>query len=249
MKIIAIHSFRRGVGKSILTANLAASMAETGSRVGIMDMDFQSPGIHLLFNYPEKDLPCTLNDYLWGQKPINACVYDVSSRLGLNPGKLWICPANPQSNEVLAAIRTSYDLDHVNEGIEKLEDMLQLDTLLLDTTAGLNEQTMIPIAVSQKLVVILRPDLQDYQGTAVTVEIGRSLQVPEILLVMNETPDRLDESQAKEQLKDKFNCQVGAVLPHCDELMDPGSRGVFVLSHPRHPFAVQLAELAKTIIA
>ena len=47
-KIISIHSFRGGTGKSNLTANLATNVALMGNRVGIVDTDIQSPGIHTL---------------------------------------------------------------------------------------------------------------------------------------------------------------------------------------------------------
>ena len=48
-KIVSIHSFRGGTGKSNTTANLASQVALTGKRVGIVDTDIQSPGIHVLF--------------------------------------------------------------------------------------------------------------------------------------------------------------------------------------------------------
>ena len=49
-QIVSIHSYRGGTGKSNLTANLATTMALLGKRVGIVDTDIQSPGIHILFN-------------------------------------------------------------------------------------------------------------------------------------------------------------------------------------------------------
>jgi septum site-determining protein MinD len=48
-QVIAVHSFRGGTGKSNLIANLATTMAHQGKRVGIIDTDIQSPGIHVLF--------------------------------------------------------------------------------------------------------------------------------------------------------------------------------------------------------
>ena len=48
-KIVSIHSFRGGTGKSNSTANLAAQAAMAGKRVGVVDTDIQSPGIHVLF--------------------------------------------------------------------------------------------------------------------------------------------------------------------------------------------------------
>ena len=45
-KIISTHSFRGGTGKSNTTANLAVLVARAGWRVGIIDTDIQSPGVH-----------------------------------------------------------------------------------------------------------------------------------------------------------------------------------------------------------
>jgi MinD-like ATPase involved in chromosome partitioning or flagellar assembly len=66
-KIISIHSFRGGTGKSNSTANIASLLASDGLRVGIVDTDIQSPGIHVLFGMNEDDMQYSLNDYLWGK--------------------------------------------------------------------------------------------------------------------------------------------------------------------------------------
>ncbi|MCB0075201.1 MAG: P-loop NTPase, partial [Caldilineaceae bacterium] len=64
--IISVHSFRGGTGKSNTTANIAALLAMEGKRVGVVDTDIQSPGIHVLFGVTEADMKHSLNDYLWG---------------------------------------------------------------------------------------------------------------------------------------------------------------------------------------
>jgi len=53
-KIISIHSFRGGTGKSNVTANLAMLLAQSGRRVGVVDTDLQSPGLHVLFGLEEE---------------------------------------------------------------------------------------------------------------------------------------------------------------------------------------------------
>jgi MinD-like ATPase involved in chromosome partitioning or flagellar assembly len=65
-KIISIHSFRGGTGKSNTTANLCALLAAMGKRVAVIDTDIQSPGVHVLFGLDESEMKNTLNDYLWG---------------------------------------------------------------------------------------------------------------------------------------------------------------------------------------
>ena len=88
-KIISIHSFRGGTGKSNTTANLSTLIAASGKRVGVIDTDIMSPGIHVLFGLDEDDMTYSLNDYLWGKCDIKQAAYDVTSRLQANiPGKM-----------------------------------------------------------------------------------------------------------------------------------------------------------------
>ena len=54
-KIISIHSFRGGTGKSNITASIATLLAAEGRRIGIVDTDIQSPGIHVIFGLKEQD--------------------------------------------------------------------------------------------------------------------------------------------------------------------------------------------------
>src|SRR5512136_1732038 len=47
-RIIAISSGKGGVGKSMVATILALSLAHTGCRVGLFDLDFTSPSTHLI---------------------------------------------------------------------------------------------------------------------------------------------------------------------------------------------------------
>ena len=42
---------------------VATLLAAGGMRVGILDLDVQSPGIHLMFGLNGQDIPFTLNDF------------------------------------------------------------------------------------------------------------------------------------------------------------------------------------------
>ncbi len=53
-KVLAISSGKGGVGKSTVSANLAAAMARAGHRVGLMDADIYGPNIPRMFGRNEK---------------------------------------------------------------------------------------------------------------------------------------------------------------------------------------------------
>ena len=62
-RLVAVHSFRGGNGKSSIAANLAGLLAADGQRVGVIDADIQSPGMHVLLGQAGKTFDFTLNDY------------------------------------------------------------------------------------------------------------------------------------------------------------------------------------------
>ena len=117
----------------------------------------------------------------------------------------------------------------LNEGLQQLTEGLNLDVVMIDTHPGLNQETLLSIAISHVLVIIMRPDQQDYQGTSVTVEVARRLDVPNLLLVVNKVPQSFDFDAVKTRVGQTYHVDVAAVLPHSDEMMVLASAGVFVL--------------------
>src|SRR5665811_1956524 len=113
---------------------------------------------------------------------------------------------------------------------------------------GLNEETLLSIAVSDALAVILRPDQQDYQGTGVTVEVARKLDVPRMFLVLNKVPAVFEPATVKERAEQAYACDVAAVLPHSDEMMALASAGIFSLRYPDHPVTAQLQRIADRLV-
>jgi MinD-like ATPase involved in chromosome partitioning or flagellar assembly len=94
------------------------------------------------------------------------------------------------------------------------------------------------------LVIILRPDQQDYLGTGVTVEVARKLEVPRMLLVVNKNPEVFDPLEVKNRVKAAYGCEVVAVLPHSDEMMVLGSASIFSLRYPDHSMTAALRQVA-----
>ncbi|MFO0913459.1 MAG: MinD/ParA family protein [Pirellulales bacterium] len=253
--IISTHSFRGGTGKSNLTANLAVLVARAGHRVGIIDTDIQSPGIHVLFNLPEMAQRKSLNDYLWGKCRIQDAACDVTaSAIGdFDPAssrpRLYLIPSSMDSNEIARILTEGYDVTRLNDGIHELMDAdhLDLDYLFIDTHPGVNEETLLSIAVSHKLLLVMRPDNQDFQGTSVTVELARQLDVPAMHLVINKVPPGTDTIALRQRVQDLYQTAVAGVLPLNAEIVRVASGGIFVNRFPDHPFAVELRQIASRI--
>lgn len=248
-KIISVHSYRGGTGKSNTTANLAAQIAAMGYRVGVIDTDIQSPGIHVLFNLQEKEITVALNDYLWGKCEIVKAAYDVTSRLGAPVnGRVFLVPSSVKANEIARILREGYDVGRLSDGYEDMIRDLRLDVLLIDTHPGLNEETLLSIVISTTVVLILRPDQQDYQGTAVTVDVARKLGVQRLLLLVNKVPQSYDMGEVVARVARTYQCEVGAILPHSDEMMALASTGIFSLRYPTSDLSASLRRMAMRVM-
>jgi MinD-like ATPase involved in chromosome partitioning or flagellar assembly len=247
-QIVSVHSFRGGTGKSNTTANLATMLACRGKRVGIVDTDIQSPGIHVLFNLDEKKIERTLNDYLWGRCAIEDSAYDVNlDGVTQAKGRIFLIPSSIKAGEIARILKDGYNVRILNEGFRKLIQALKLDYLLIDTHPGINEETLLSITVSSILIVILRLDRQDFQGTAVTVDLARKLKVTKMMLVVNRALQSFDFDTVRQQIEKTYSANVAGILPNCDEMMQLASSDIFCLRYPDHIWTQELRKIADRI--
>jgi MinD-like ATPase involved in chromosome partitioning or flagellar assembly len=249
VKVISVHSFRGGTGKSNLTANLAVLAACKGNRIAIVDTDIQSPGIHVLFGMDEQGMQRSLNDYLWNRCTIAEAAYDVTpAQVRKLNGLVYLIPSSIKAGEIARILNEGYSVTLLNDGLRNLCQELQLDYLFIDTHPGLNKETLLSVAISDALIIILRPDRQDFQGTAVTLQVARKLDTPKTLLVVNKVLPSYNPQDVKDQISQKFQVPVAGVFPVCEEMIQLASGGIFSLEHPNHPFTDQLKIVANQVV-
>jgi MinD-like ATPase involved in chromosome partitioning or flagellar assembly len=255
-KIVSIHSFRGGTGKSNTTANLAAQAALAGKRVGVVDTDIQSPGIHVLFGLDETRIDKTLNDFLYGRCEIGEVAFSIGDKAADSPGRkqlagkdLWLFPSSIRGKEIGQVLRQGYDVNRLNEGLQTLMKELNLDYLFIDTHPGLNEETLLSIAISDILVIILRPDNQDFQGTAVTVDIARSLDVPNLLMAVNKALPKHDLADLTKKVEDLYHAPVAGIMPLSFDIAENASKDLYSLCDPAHEWSKGLRQISDAILA
>jgi septum site-determining protein MinD len=255
-KIVSIHSFRGGTGKSNTTANLAAQVALAGKRVGVVDTDIQSPGIHVLFGLDEDKMGKTMNDFLHGTATIREIGFNIGDNTGDAEGRsklkgknLWLFPSSIRGREISQILREGVDFNLLNEGLQTTISEFNLDYLFIDTHPGLNEETLLSIATSDILIIILRPDNQDLQGTSVTVDIARSLDVPNLFLLVNKALPKYDFAQLRAEIQTQFGAPVTGVLPLSFDMADNASQDLFSLRYPDHEWSKSLRGVVDFVLA
>lgn len=244
--LISIHSFRRGTGKTTLTANLAALLAQAGHRVGVIDLNLAAPSLHLLFGLDEVQIPASINDYLWGVCDMTACVVDMSRRTAV-PGTLSLVAASTRPSQIARIERGGYIPYLLADACQEFMETATLDYLLVDTAAGMSEEAQVITAVSDITIAITRPDKQDYQGTGILLALAQQLGVGQRWLLVNQTPPQYDETAVQQQFARAYQCDLTAVLPHSPYLMQLGSSGLFVLEYPADMVTAVLKKLCNWV--
>ncbi|MEL6930783.1 MAG: MinD/ParA family protein [Cyanobacteria bacterium J06600_6] len=252
-KIIAIHSYRGGTGKSNLTANIATIVAQAGqgSRVGIVDTDLPSPGVHVLFGLGDEQMKKNLNGYLWKQYAIEDAALDVSHVMPQKAANsaLYIVPSSIKVADISRILREGFDFEFMLDGFKQLIKSLNLDYLFIDTHPGLNQETLVSLTISDMVLYIMRPDSQDFQGTAVTVDVARRLKVPKIRIIINKALKEYNFAQLGQEVESKYKIRVAGVIQQSDEMMRLASKGIFAAQYPDHLISKVIAGVARQIMA
>jgi MinD-like ATPase involved in chromosome partitioning or flagellar assembly len=197
------------------------------------DTDIQSPGIHVLFNFDQRRATRSLNDYLWKKCAVEEAAYDVTADCigdysqSADAPRVFLIPSSLNTGEISRILREGYDVALLNDGVQRLISHLRLDFLFIDTHPGVNEETLLSIAISDVLVLIMRPDNQDFQGTAITVELARRLNVPDLFVVVNKVPPGTDSQALRAKVEARFQVEVAGAIAAQFEVARMASGGIF----------------------
>jgi MinD-like ATPase involved in chromosome partitioning or flagellar assembly len=241
---ISINSYRRGTGKTMVAVNTAVLLTQAGFRVGLVDANFAAPGAHVLLQLPDEENPATLNDYIWGRCPLAHCVRPM---LLPRPGVLYFMGASSQPREIGRILRGGYLLNLLSDSCQEFIETFELDYLVVDGPAGLNEEAQLLTAVSDTTLFVTRPDEQEFWGLSLLTTLAHQLAVPRLLMLVNQVPALYNNAELAAQFTQQYGCQQTFLLPHSPALLTLGSSGVFVLEYPHDAATAVLQEMAHII--
>lgn len=229
-RIVTIHSYRGGTGKSSAAANLARLAADQGLRAALVDTDMQSPGAHLPFGIKDLSSLASLADYLVGRCEIESAACPVSAP----GGTLYLIPARTGRGPASEIMIRGYDVGLLREGFDRLVASLGLDVLFLDTPSGIGNETVSAVASSDSLVIMTRADhLVAEAGEALSLASG--LTHPRRAVVVNMLPAGMASDDVRRRAEEIYGSPVVAVLPYCSEMAILGNQGLAARDFPSHP--------------
>ena len=249
-KIVSIHSFRGGTGKSNIAANLATVAALNGKRVAVMDTDMASPGIHVIFGLGREKMKRTLNDFLRGECDIADACIDLTTRKefsSIDSGNLFLIPSSMTAADITRILREGYEVSDLKNGFNEAVRVKDLDYLIIDTHPGLDRETLLSMATADNLFVVARVDEQDLLGTAATLSVARKLQVPDIQIIINKKPSIYEDKAIRQEVESKFKTSVATIIPLLPLLIEAGSRYVVSMRHPDSEFTERIEQIFRLI--
>lgn len=262
--LISFQSCRHGVGRTNLAANLAVCIASQGYRVGVLDADGAPPGIHQLFGRQAVASHAAANQDLWSNWPTQdpsgdrslpgslpgssiAIPFGTGSVLLLG-GDLCLVPPDLRVQDVRRCLQQGYDPDQLGQGIRTVAERLGLEFLLIDTYPELDEGTMLWMAVSDGIILVLGLDATEFQSLAVRMDVARTLDVPQVWLLANQVPPAYALGEVWRKLEHSYGAAIIGVLPTVDEMLALGSSGLFYQTYPDHPLSLGLEAIAQQLI-
>jgi MinD-like ATPase involved in chromosome partitioning or flagellar assembly/DNA-binding MarR family transcriptional regulator len=252
-KILSIHSFRHGTGKSNLTANLAVLLAQQGQRVGIIETDRGAPGIHALFGLDDQAVDTLITDFLQSNRPIEEATSDLSGMIPVGAGAVAVLssrtalsPTGVKVGEIAKLLQDGYDLGLLGSQFHQLVIRLNLDYLLVDTSPGFTEVTLLAMTLSDLVLLVMCLDQQDFQGTAVAVDIARKLNVP-AKLVVNQVLPIFNLQEIPKQLEEIYQVPVVGMIPFAEEMLLLAGNDIFCRRYPNHRLTLAVRNMLEQI--
>ncbi len=248
--IIALHSYKGGTGKTLLSVNLATLFAKMGKRVCLLDLDLRAPSINSFF---KNGTDYWVNDYLSKACRIEKILSDCTSG-DMGEGKLFVGFANP-STEAIREME-SKDRKWEMEALGRLFALrasllndMHLDYVFFDTSPGLQYSAVNAIVSADIVLVVLSQDKSDVEGTRRMMRDLYELFEKKTGIILNKIPfEHLGAAQKNDSIKLATNQLpiVGAVPCSCD-ILAAGGKCLFASEKPEHPFTKTLEEIAANL--
>ena len=246
-RIIAITSGKGGVGKTFVSANLAAALTRRGQRVLVLDADLGLANLDVVLNLHPK---ITLHDVFTGKARLEDAIIKAPggfSVLLAGSGMVEYSRLTPEvRNQFLSVIQALTP---------------QYDVVLLDTGAGISDVVLFSVSLASEVLIVATPEPTSLTDAYAAIKVlAMQQQRQHVRMVINQAARPGDGRAITSQLQqvlDRFvSTQSGRPvrLIHMGDIpADPSVRDavmrrqLLLVNTPGCPAALAISQLANKI--
>ena len=243
-RVVAVTSGKGGVGKTFVSANLAAALAKLGHKVLVLDADLGLANLDVVLNlYPK----ITLHDVFTGKAKLEEAIVRA-------PGGFSVLLAGSgmvEYSRLSAEVRD--DFLRIMSGL-----VPHYDIVLLDTGAGISDVVLFAVSLASEVIVVATPEPTSLTDAYATIKVLVGQQKRQTIRMVINQSARMGDGRAitvqLQQVLDRFvTTDPGRPIKliHMGDIpADPAvrqaimRRQLLILATPSCPAALAIGQLA-----
>jgi MinD-like ATPase involved in chromosome partitioning or flagellar assembly len=245
--IIAFHSYKGGTGKTLLSVNLAATLANSGEKICLLDLDFSAPSLHAIFKTVETEY--WLNDYFNRACEIDKVLKDCGSDC-VSKGRMFVGLANPSSEAIrdMSAKDRKWEMEALGRLLSLKNSFLEndFDHVIFDTSPGLQYSSINAVVSADAVFVVTTLDKSDIEGTQRMIQDLYEMFDKKAQIILNKVP--FDFLPIQKQTKFEWlQLPVAGAIPCSCDILEAEGEYFFAAEKPNHVFTRTLRKVASKI--
>jgi len=227
-KVYTIASGKGGTGKTTTTVNLGTALALLGKKTVIIDADIGMANLSLLLGLEKS--PVTLHEVLSGKAKAHEAVYE-------GPGGVNVIPCGISLQ------------GFQNSDPEKLQELMatlveDMDFMLIDAPAGISKDGVIPLAIADKVILVVNPELSSMADALKTKVLTEMLSGEICGAIINRAGMERTEIN-RQKVADILGVDVIEMVPEDSNIRCSAAFKIpIVIKTPNSPAAVAFKRLA-----
>jgi len=227
-KVYTIASGKGGTGKTTTTVNLGTALSLLGKKTVIIDADIGMANLGLMLGLEKS--PVTLHEVLSGEAEVQEAVYE-------GPGGVYVIPCGIS----LQGFQNS-DPEKMQEVMATLVE--DVDFILIDAPSGISKDGVIPLAIADKVILVVNPDISSMADALKTKVLTEMLGGEIGGAILNRAGMERTEID-RQKVVDLLGVDIIEMVPEDSNVRRSAAFKVpFVIKTPNSPAAVALQRLA-----
>jgi septum site-determining protein MinD len=236
-KVIVVTSGKGGVGKTTVTANLAAALASLGNRVLTIDADIGLRNLDMILGL-ENRIVYDIVDVVEGViPPEKAFVKDKRSE------SLYLLPAAQTKN------KESVSGEQLSAIVERVK--FNFNFIFIDSPAGIEGGFRTAAAPAEEALVVVNPEVSSVRDADRVIGLLESMGKDKLNLIVNRIKShqvKKGEMLSVEDIEDVLRIKKIGVIPDEEKMVDFTNKGEPIVLSDNSSAGTALKNIARRLM-